>query len=97
MRAEARSLPVTIEVRRLPGAGDVVPLPLIDSAAGTSGTGAAGECNLVCVIVDNPLISPEKRTLQGRPLITMKPFFLIVPACWGYVRDAPDSVDSKVS
>ncbi len=34
-------------------------------------------------------------TLQGRPLITRKPFLRMVPACWGYVREAPASALSK--
>ena len=67
-------------------------------------------------------ISGRQRTLQGRPLISRKAFFLCsharkrregtsaraersgrpaqaphltVPACWGYVREAPASVLSK--
>ena len=34
-------------------------------------------------------------TLQGRPLMTRKPFLRMVPACCGYVRDAPASALSK--
>ena len=34
-------------------------------------------------------------TLQGRPLITRNPFLRTVPACWGYVREAPASALSK--
>ena len=34
-------------------------------------------------------------TLHGRPLMTRNPFLRTVPACWGYVSDAPDSADSK--
>lgn len=37
------------------------------------------------------------RTLHGLPLMTMKPFLRMVPACWGYVREAPASADSNVS
>ena len=35
-------------------------------------------------------------TLHGRPLMTMKPFFLTAPAVFGYVVDAPASVLSNV-
>lgn len=40
---------------------------------------------------------PSRRTLQGRPLMTMKPFLRMVPAAWGNVWEAPDSVCSKDS
>jgi hypothetical protein len=36
-------------------------------------------------------------TLQGRLLMTMKPFLRMVPACWGKVSEAPASALSKVS